>query len=270
MKDKTQVFMMGAVMILTIVLIVSIFAGQLNMETKASEEHTEETMQEAALLEENIQEEVVQEDVVQEDVVQEEPAFTVSEASYFDDALFIGDSRTVGLCEYGTLQSADYFASTGLSIYKLWEEKISVEDVGKVTLQQILEAKDYGKIYIMLGINELGYQTEKTIQKNEETIRRLKEKEPDAIIYVCANLHVTKARSDRDKLINNKKIDAFNEELRALTDNNGVYYIDVNEEFDDERGNLRAECTGDDVHVYAKYYQDWSDWLCKNTVQRGN
>ena len=85
MKDKTQVFMMGAVMILAIVLIVSIFAGRLNMETKASEEHTEETMQEAALLEENIQE-----DVVQEEVVQEEPAFTVSEASYFDDTLTYG------------------------------------------------------------------------------------------------------------------------------------------------------------------------------------
>ena len=199
MKDKTQVFLMGTVMMLTIVLIASIFAGQLNMETKASEEHAEETVQEAVLQEDNMQKENVQEKVVQEELV-----YTVSEASYFDDALFIGDSRTVGLCEYGTLQSADYFASTGMSIYKLWEEKISVEDVGKVTLQQILEAKDYGKIYIMLGINELGYQTEKTLQKNEETIRRLKEKEPDAIIYVCANLHVTKARSDRDKLINNK------------------------------------------------------------------
>ena len=30
--------------------------------------------------------------------------FTTVDASYFDDALFIGDSRTVGIAEYGSLK----------------------------------------------------------------------------------------------------------------------------------------------------------------------
>ena len=38
MKDRTQVFVMGSITLLTAVLIISIFAGRLNMETKASEE----------------------------------------------------------------------------------------------------------------------------------------------------------------------------------------------------------------------------------------
>ena len=46
-------------------------------------------------------------------------------------------------------------------------------------------------------------------------------------IYLCANLHVTKTRSDRDELINNKMIDRFNRKLETLTDNKGIYYIDV-------------------------------------------
>ena len=44
-------------------------------------------------------------------------SMTTVDASYFDDALFIGDSRTVGLKEYGTLNNATFFANTGLSIY---------------------------------------------------------------------------------------------------------------------------------------------------------
>ena len=31
--------------------------------------------------------------------------FTTVDASYFDDALFIGDSRTVGIAEYGNLRA---------------------------------------------------------------------------------------------------------------------------------------------------------------------
>ena len=105
MKDRTQVFVMGSITLLTAVLIISIFAGRLNMETKASEEP-------------------VQVEEVQPEMVLKEDVFITSDSSYFDDALFIGDSRTVGLCEYGTLKNADYFASTGMSVYKLWNEKI--------------------------------------------------------------------------------------------------------------------------------------------------
>lgn len=264
MKNKAQMFVMGCIVILTVVLILSVFAGQLNMETKASEKGVKECMHEEDKQTEDILKESGKEDEEQE------ANFVCSEPVYFEDALFIGDSRTVGLCEYGTLKNADYFASTGMSIYKLWDEIISVEDAGKVSLKELLELKNYKKVYIMLGINELGYKFENTVEKYEDTISKIRESEKDVIIYVCANLHVTMARSDKDKLINNKNIDVFNQKLKALTDNKMIYYIDVNKEFDDENGNLRAECTGDDVHVYAKYYQDWSNWLCENTVQRGN
>ena len=39
--------------------------------------------------------------------------------SYFDDAVFIGDSRTVGLHDYGGLDHSDFFATVGMNIYDL-------------------------------------------------------------------------------------------------------------------------------------------------------
>lgn len=177
MKDRGQIFIMGLVMMMTVVLIISIFAGQLNMKTKASEETAKEnTVREDTVpAKESLS---VEESVVADDsseTISQEPEFVTSDSSYFDNALFIGDSRTVGLCEYGTLDNADYFASTGMSIYKLWDETLSVENVGRVTLEELLNVKQYGKIYMMLGINELGYKVEKTIEENQMTIQKMKE-----------------------------------------------------------------------------------------------
>ena len=82
--------------------------------------------------------------------------FTTVDASYFDDALFIGDSRTVGIAEYGNLKNATYFADVGLNVYVAQTKAVAVKNVGTVTLPQLLSQKIFGKVYIMLGINELG------------------------------------------------------------------------------------------------------------------
>ena len=73
------------------------------------------------------------------------------------NALFIGDSRTVGLSEYSQIDGADFFANVGMSVYNIHDKTVSVPTVGKVTLTQLLKNKKYDKIYVMLGINEIGY-----------------------------------------------------------------------------------------------------------------
>ena len=47
------------------------------------------------------------------------------ESDYFSDALFLGDSRTVGLGQYGSLGDvATFYASTGMTIYKIFKSEI--------------------------------------------------------------------------------------------------------------------------------------------------
>lgn len=193
--------------------------------------------------------------------------FQSSDASYFDDALFIGDSRTVGISEYGNLQNADYFCNTGMSVYNLFSASEKVKSLGGSTnLEALLDTKQYGKIYLMLGINELGYDFDATVAKYADTVNFIREKQPDAVLYVQANLHVTKSRSDSDAVYSNANIDRFNQSISALADGKETFYIDINEVFDDGSGNLAAEYTSDNAHVYAKYYVDWSNWLCTKTI----
>ena len=182
------------------------------------------------------------------------------------DALFIGDSRTVGLMEYAGIDGADYFCTVGMSVYNIHEKPVSVPNVGKVTLTELLNSKKYGKIYIMLGINEVGYKFSSTVEKYSELIEFVKGKQSDAVIFIQANLHVTKSRSDSDKVVNNTAINVLNAELAKLADGKSKFYLDANILFDDKTGALSSDKSGDSTHLYAKHYKEWGEWIIRQTA----
>ena len=183
-----------------------------------------------------------------------------------DDALFIGDSRTVGLMEYAGIDGADYFCTVGMSVYNIHKNSVSVPNVGKVTLTELLNGKKYGKIYIMLGINEVGYKISSTVEKYSELIEFIKDKQPNAVIFIQANLHVSKSRSDSDKVVNNIAINGLNAELAKLADGKSKFYLDANILFDDKTGALSSDKSEDSTHLYAKYYKEWGEWIIKQTA----
>ncbi len=186
--------------------------------------------------------------------------------SYFDDALFIGDSRTVGISEYGTLKNASYFCNTGMSVYNLGKKSEQVKDVGNITLEALLTQKQYAKIYIMLGINELGYEFNQTVTKYHEWVNYLREKQPDAIIIIQGNLHVTLSRSQTDSYITNPNINQLNSAISSFADGEHIFYIDPNELFDDETGSLNPLFSNDTVHLTGSHYPEWCGWLCTKAI----
>lgn len=183
-----------------------------------------------------------------------------------DDALFIGDSRTVGLMEYAGIDGANYFCTVGMSVYNIHKKPVSVPNVGKVTLTELLNGKKYGKIYIMLGVNEVGYEFSSTVEKYRELIEFIKDKQSNAVIFIQANLHVSKSRSDRDKVVNNTAINGLNAELAKLADGKSKFYLDANILFDDKTGALSSDKSEDSTHLYAKYYKEWGEWIVRQTA----
>ncbi len=194
------------------------------------------------------------------------PVFQQVYESYFTDALFIGDSRTDGLRLYAPFEGADYFCTTGMSVLKCLDQSVDVEGVGTVTLAQLLQQRDYGKIYISLGINDVGYDHTSLADSFEDIYRFVREQEPDAIVYIMASMHVAKNRAIHEPMFESDNVDHMNHLFAALADGIHSFYIDENEIFDDNEGYLNADYTGDNVHLYAKHYADWDEWLCKNAV----
>ena len=184
----------------------------------------------------------------------------------FENALFIGDSRTVGIAKYSGITEADFFCTTGMDVYSVRKKESSIGDWEKGTLlEDILTDHQYDRIFIMLGINELGYNLEWTSGAYGDLLNWIRGLQPDAYLIVQANLHVGKKRSDTDKVINNPRICQLNDYLAAYADGSTVFYLDVNPIFCDEDGNLISSYTFDDTHPYGKYYALWADWLRENT-----
>lgn len=194
------------------------------------------------------------------------------EDDYFADAVFIGDSRTVGMFEYGGLKdTADFYASTGLTIYKMFNSEIvSVEgQKKKISVEQALSANSYAKIYLMIGINEMGTGTvESFTEAYKEAVDHLLELQPDAIIYIQGIIKVTTKRSEQGDYINNEGIEARNEALSQLADNERIFYLDVNPAICDETGGLTASYTFDGVHLKAQYIDIWKTYLKEHAVVR--
>lgn len=190
---------------------------------------------------------------------------------YFDDAVFIGDSRTVGLYDYAGLDNADFYASSGLTVYKLFEEPDGKYKDGNwpENIGTALARKQYAKVYLMIGINEMGTGDVDYFMKHyEEAVAHIRQLQPNAIIYLESIMRVTTERSAKGDYINNQGIDERNARIARLADNQTIFYLDVNSVVCDENGGLNPEYTFDGVHLYARYIDIWKQYLMTHAVNK--
>ena len=193
---------------------------------------------------------------------------------YFDNALFIGDSRTVGLVDYGDLdEHACFFAKESLSIYDL--ESIELvpikpnEEMESQTVEQLLQSNTFGKVYVCLGVNELGTgDTLRFYNAYVSLIEKIRQYEPNAIIYVQGMMHVTENYSKRDSIYNNTSIVDKNRAISTLANGHDIFYLDMNETVCDENGNLISELSTDGVHLLGKNYKIWEEYIKSHVIIR--
>ena len=85
------------------------------------------------------------------------PESSPVEDSYFDDAVFIGDSRAEGLILNTGLTNATAHVHKGLTVDTVFTEPVINKDGQKLSVMDALKSTQFSKVYIMLGINETGW-----------------------------------------------------------------------------------------------------------------
>ncbi|MCH5258873.1 MAG: hypothetical protein J1F18_03915 [Lachnospiraceae bacterium] len=196
--------------------------------------------------------------------------YTKENISYFNDAIFIGDSRTLGISDYAGLEEADFYCDSGMTILKLLDAGgVTYQKTGKKEdLNQVLQQKQYGKVYIMLGMNDLGYgNTDMYLERYRHIVDQIREWQPHAIIYVMANLHVSREKNNLDTEFNNININDKNAASALLANGTDIFYLDANPLFTDSEGFLNAELSFDGVHLYAQHYDAWREFLLEHAVE---
>ena len=128
-----------------------------------------------------------------DDMQNEEPEVPLSfcEVSddYFDDAVFIGDSRVVSLYEYSDWKEATYYCSSGMTLGGVFKDPTGRWKDGnwKVNIADALQQKQYKKVYIMLGINDMGVgDLDYFMNHYTDMVNQIHEWQPDAIIYIMS------------------------------------------------------------------------------------
>ena len=187
---------------------------------------------------------------------------------YFKDALFIGDSRIEGLHDYGNINEADFCYKEGVSVFNIRKEKLVWGTEGEGKLSKLLKKNTYKKIYIMIGVNELGkgFATEFS-DEYEKLLKLVRKNEPDAVIIVMGIMYVTKDYSDASDVFNNDNINCRNNYISQYIDGYNTFYLDINPALVDDTGALNAEFTNDGIHLTAEYYSLWVDYLKKHALQ---
>ena len=186
--------------------------------------------------------------------------------SYFSDAAFIGDSRTQGLMLYTGLKDATFYTAQGLMVDTFFTKKVVGSGENKMTIPDAMKQQTFKKVYIMLGVNELGWSYEDVfIQKYGELVDEVKKLQPEATVFIQSILPVSKAKSDRDKVYNNMKIDRYNELIQKMAEKKGAVYLNVAEAVGLDSGALPEEASTDGIHLNKEYCLKWLDYLKSHT-----
>ena len=193
---------------------------------------------------------------------------TVDE-SWFDDALFIGDSRTQSMQAYAPLGKAHYFCDTGMSVFHVRYAKCSNESYRTTDLSGLLSQYTYGKVYIMLGINGMHRSHDEILAEYQNLIDLIREKQPDTVIVLNGIMTVGRYKAASRAYYSIDNIYSLNEKIAKLAVGDKMFYIDVNELVADEEGYLPDEMSKDGCHLYGKYYIDWSQWLIETAATFG-
>ena len=193
------------------------------------------------------------------------------EESWFEDAVFLGDSRTEGLQLFSGLRTGDFLWYKGMSVFKVDDpsyKRIEV-DGEAMTMMEALALKQYGKVYIMIGINELGYATSSYEEGLRTMVDRVKEIQPNAVIYLQTLPPVNEQVAYEKGLgsyIKNSKVISFNEAIYRVAWEKQVALLDVGEVYRTEAGDLAADLAVDGVHFYRQGYGIWYEYLKTHTL----
>ncbi len=187
--------------------------------------------------------------------------------SYFDDAVFVGDSLTVGLGNYGVLPAENVYADTGLNLDTILEKECIQTSNGKLTILDALKLRKPSKVYIMLGSNGIAWITpENLAEKYSSFLDKVKAALPDATIYVESILPVT-AEKAADPKYSNETITQYNSLLFNLAEEKEVNYLDCHSAFKMEDGTLNTEYAEQDgMHLKKVGYEALVEFFRTHTV----
>lgn len=190
----------------------------------------------------------------------------VEDDSFFDNAVFLGDSRTEGLQLFGGQKHGTYYWARGMSVFRADSDEYKVFEVDgeALTLVGTLSKRQYDQVYVMIGVNELGHSAESYEAGLGALIDKVLAAQPAAVVYLQLLPPVNDAMCRANALasyINNTNVQAFNEAIVRVAAEKKVVLLNTAEVYTGKDGQLPAELANDGCHFAYNAYTQWADYL---------
>lgn len=197
----------------------------------------------------------------------------VEDDSFFDSSVFLGDSRTEGLELFSGLKHGDFYWARGMTVFKADSEDYRPFEIDgkKYSMVEALALKQYDNVYIMLGVNELGYPAESYESGLGKLLDQILEIQPQAVVYLQTMPPLNDALCRQNKLasyISNENLARFNEAIVRLAAEKEVVLLDTAQAYTGPDGQLPAELANDGCHFSYGGYKLWADYLRRHVMDR--
>lgn len=184
------------------------------------------------------------------------------------NAAMVGNSYLDGFVTYNVLPDTDCFFRVGLTVRTVFTKPMLNHEIP--VIDELNNGKTYDKIFLIFGENELGWpNTQAFYDGYGEVIDAVRERQPEAEVYIQSILPVSKEVSEKNiDCTNNEQITKFNGLLKDLAQEKNAVYLDVASVMMDENGNLPDDAAVDGIHPGSKYYKKWAEYLEENANER--
>ena len=198
------------------------------------------------------------------------PETEAVEDTYFDGAIFLGDSRTEGLSLYSGLKTGYFYTAVGATVESVFSKKnFETEGGEKVPLLDAVAEQDCDKIYIMLGINELGWSKVKTFHDQyAKLVDRVRADHPEAKIVLQSIPPVSAKQEAKKTYVNNARIAEYNGVIQALAEEKECYFLDVAACLTGGDGLLPKDLNFDGIHLNPAGCKVWLNYLRTHSLEK--
>ncbi len=181
--------------------------------------------------------------------------------SCFDNCAFVGNSRLLAVGNYGFADNV--YAKVGLNVNTVFTKNCEGSSVPVI---DELNGKNFDKIFLMFGDNECGWGSMNAFSKQyAKVISAVKERVPNAKIYLISVLPITKKTSDKNDFGCNKdSIINTNKCIKELAEEQGATYINAASSIANKDGYLPDDASTDGCHLGKKYTKIWLEYTAKN------
>ncbi len=196
------------------------------------------------------------------------------DVSYFDDAIFMGDSLADGFKDYAawmSLKDTDALYMTQRSMtprsFTQPGAKVDAGEAGVVDVWDTIAEKQPGKIYITLGTNALmAMEPVDFIDSYYQLVNKIKSTSPDTLVYITTIPPTSSDYAAKEARLSKERILQANQLIAKMCTEENLALINLYDIVAGADGYLNEEYNSDGIHLTPAGYKLWLNYLIEHTV----